>query len=151
MTVHVSVDRAQLLGTQRKLEPELYRGPVEELIRDASVFATREAREGARGLGAVADSLHAEAHGFAMRISSRNPAAIIAEFGRRPGAKAPPPNAFARYGDESVRFAIARAVARRGLKGRFFIRRTRERLRSSELPRLVALAAKKIGSKWTER
>jgi hypothetical protein len=56
----------------------------------------------------------------------------VMEFGRRPGAKMPPPSALERWVhlklgvpaevQRGVAFTVARAIARRGIKGRFFMR-----------------------------
>jgi hypothetical protein len=52
----------------------------------------------------------------------------VMEFGRRPGAAGPPSNALERWahlvlGDVRLAFVVARAIHRRGIRGRFFMRK----------------------------
>ena len=137
---------------QRKLdEAELYRRPVEELMREAADFALREARSNAKDLGGIPAALHAEVRGFRASVVGRAPGIRIMEVGRKPlvaGGKFPPPSSFARYGDERVQFLIASAVVKRGIKGRFFVRKARGKLQRSEFGRLIRLAKKAIAAGW---
>lgn len=66
---------------------------------------------------------------LALRIYNRTPYASIVEYGRRPGTRMPPVRAIVlwakrRLGKKaseaaSIAYAIAKAIARRGLKGRY--------------------------------
>ena len=151
-SVSATISKAQLKRMQRKLdENTLYRRPVEDLLREASEFALREARSNAQDLGGIPAALHAEAHGFMAKVTGRAPGMRIMEVGRKPlsvGGKFPPPSAFARFGDASVQWAMARAVAVRGIKGRFFVRKARGKLQRSEFGRLIRLAKKAIAAGW---
>lgn len=151
MSLSVEFDRRQTGRIRDRLgDGALVREPAEDLLREASEFAAREAREGARGLGGIPGSISAEVHGLEAKVSSGHAAALPMEFGRRPGATMPPPDAFARYGEE-VKFVLARSVARRGIKGRFFMRNAREKLQNTELPRLIQQAAQRIAERWGAR
>ena len=151
-SVKATVSKAQLKRMQRKLdEDKLYRRPVEDLLHDAAEFALREAQSNAKDLGGIPAALHAEARGFMAKVVGRAPGMRIMEVGRKPvsaGGKFPPPSAFARFGDERVQFALARAVATRGIKGRFFVRKARGKLQRSEFGRLIRLAKKAIAAGW---
>jgi len=146
----------QFLGTeqvQRKLTPDTYLPSVRDLLRDASIYATREAqREAGRDLGAIAQSIGAVVTPMSVTVSSRHPGAVAAEFGRRAGTPPPPASALrdwaARHGLSGLEFVLARAIGQRGIKGRFFMRRARERLQQIEMPRLLSKAASEIERKW---
>ena len=131
---------------QRKLTPQLYLSFLEELIRNASTFALREAQSAAQGLGGIPSSLLAEVRGLDAKVTSAHRGALVREFGRRAGAKLPPPGALERYGRDT--FPIAQAIARRGIRGRFFLRKAREALRRSEFPRLIEIAKRRIQQRW---
>ncbi len=152
VAVQATMSKAQIRRMQRKLdEAELYRRPVEELMREAANFALHEAQSNAKDLGGIPAALHAQVRGFRATVVGRAPGIRIMEVGRKPlaaGGKYPPPSAFARYGDERVQFVIAAAVARRGIKGRFFVRKARGKLQRSEFGRLIRLAKKSIAAGW---
>lgn len=151
-SVKATISKAQIKRMQRKLdEDKLYRRPVEDLMREAAEFALREAQSNARDLGGIPAALHAEVHGFRATVVGRYHGIRIMEVGRKPidgGGKFPPPSAFARWGDERVQWAMARAVARRGIEGRFFVRKARGKLQRSEFGRLIRLAKKAIAAGW---
>jgi hypothetical protein len=53
---------------------------------------------------------------------------LVMESGRRAGAAMPPPDALAGWadavlGDASLAFVVARSIGRKGIKGRFFLRK----------------------------
>lgn len=125
------------------------------LVRDSGVFVQREAASGARGLGGIPSSFVAESHGLSARIVSRHPGAFPMEVGRRPGAQMPPVEAItawmSSHGITGSAYVIARAIARRGIRGRFYIRHARERLMSMELPRLARRATDDIARAWSAR
>jgi hypothetical protein len=146
----VKLDERDLAMTQEKLRPELVTEPAAELVAQASAFAVREAREGARELGGIPASLVAEGRGLEAKVVSRHPGAVPMELGRRPGAAMPPPDALERYG-HGLGIVIARAIARRGIRGRFFVRNARTKLRNTELPRLIEQAQRRIRARWGAR
>jgi len=152
VAVQATMSKAAIKRMERKLlEEKLYKRPVEELMTDAADIALREAQSNAKDLGGIPAALHAEVRGFSAKVGGKAPGIRIMEFGRKPlaaGGKFPPPAAFARYGDERERFVIASAVAHRGVKGRFFIRKARAKLQRSEFGRLIKLAKKAIKANW---
>jgi len=149
----VSIKVIGMEKVQRKLTPDIYLPPVHTLMRDAATFATREVqREAGRDIGAIGNSFSALVTPMEVAVKSRHPGALAAEFGRRAGAPPPPASALrewaARHGMAGLEFALARAISRRGVKGRFFMQRTREKLQQSELPRLIRHAIDEIERRW---
>lgn len=151
----LSVEWRGVEALRRKLRPELVREPAARLIERAADFTTREVRAGAQEVSAnVARSFSAQVRPLSARVVSRHPGALPLEFGRRAGTKQPPLEALrswaAARGLEEVLFPIARAIARRGIRGRFFARRTVQRLMAQELPRLLGRAVLEIRARWGE-
>lgn len=147
--ITVTVDPGDLARVLGRMKASLYASVVEDLVERSSEVALREAQNGAREIGGVGSSFSASARGFGATVESHHPGAMTSEFGRRAGAKMPPPGALARYGEAS--YAIARAIGRRGIRGRFFFRKARETLARVELPTLLARAASRIEDKWASR
>jgi glycyl-tRNA synthetase beta subunit len=97
------------------------------LLKKASLFGERAAREGApRDTSALARSIVSESSESSARVFTPLNYAMTVEEGRRPGAKMPPPEALRgwarRHGFQGSLFVLARAIARRGIKGRFFMK-----------------------------
>ena len=143
-----------------KLGPGLYQAALAKLIRDATLLGQREARAGAwefHDTGALTRSIMAETQPLLGRVfvAQQSGAARygpVMESGRAAGARMPPPDALAgwmaRHGiDPRFRYVVARAIARRGIKGRFFFRRATEALRRA-LPGLAAAAGRMIENQW---
>lgn len=94
------------------------------------------------------------------RVFTHEQGAKFVEYGRRAGAKQPPlEGAAGRWSDHLGQWAvahgipknrlyvIARAIARRGVKGRFFMRAGREAVRAA-LPGYLANCARALESLW---
>jgi hypothetical protein len=132
------------------LSPHLVKDPASHMVRDAASFAVRETRSGAPD-GAIANSISAVVKPMEARIHGSG-AAMAVEFGRHPGTPMPPTAALrtwaASKGLSEFVYPIARAISRRGIKGRFFLRKAVAKLRNTELPRLRGKAAKEIGDEW---
>jgi hypothetical protein len=152
MTVDVHVDPNDLAALERKLDT-IARPALERVVQRSAPIAEKLAQAGApRDTGGIAQSIHAQAHGLEMNVRSTHPGALVVEFGRH-STQMPPVGVLrawaARHGiDESAVFPIARAIARRGIKGRFFMQRVRERLRDIEIPNLLKRAADEIEDAW---
>jgi hypothetical protein len=147
----IDIQMPNLVRIRAKLAPPLVREPATHLIADAARFAEREARAGAPD-GAIARSISAQIRPLQARIRGSG-AALAVEFGRHPGTPQPPLDALrawarARGIPEEALFPIARAIRRRGIRGRFFVRRAVQKLRGSELPRLVRRMAGEISTAW---
>jgi len=152
MTVHIQVIGQKEI--ERKLTPDIYLPSVSDVLRDSSTYAAREAQRGAgMELGAIAQSIGAvTVSPMETSVRSQHPGALAAEFGRRAGAPPPPVSALrewaARHGMAGFEFALAQAISRRGIKGRFFLQQAREGLERSELPRLLNRAVAEIERRW---
>lgn len=154
MTLHVTAEFrpgqvAEIRGRIRRLLPE----PVRRLLEDASKAAARAASgETPKDTGATARAWVAAS--TSMMASARNPMAAAAplNYGRH-SHKMPPTSALLgwldRHGiDRRSAFPIARAIARRGTRGRFFMQRAAQQMRNSELPRLMREAVQRIENIW---
>lgn len=136
-----------------KLHPSLYRPALTLLLKDAALHAERTAREGApKDTSALARSITSEVKGTSARVYSTLAYASVMEEGRRPGARMPPPQALlgwlGRHGiPASFAFVVARAIGRRGIKGRFFMRAAKQAL-SRALPGMGDTALRRIHEEW---
>ena len=147
----IDIQIPKLQAIQAKLaSPALVRDPASHMVRDAASFAVRETKSGAPS-GAIANSITAQVSPMEARIHGSN-AALVVEFGRHPGTAAPPTAALRQWaeahGVAEFVWAIAQAISRRGIKGRFFLKKALSKLRNQELPRLASKAAKEIGEEW---
>lgn len=135
-----------------RLGPGLYRPALAELVARATRTAERAARGAAPAdMGALRRSITSETAPLRGRVFTALAYAAAVEEGRRPGARPPPPQALvgwmARHGVGGSAWVLARAIGRRGTKGRFFMRAGLEAARDA-LPGLLGQAARRIGSAW---
>lgn len=148
----------ELKGAQavfRKLDPSLYQAAVAELLSSAATTAEAAARAGAAfDTGALARSITSQVTPPTARVFSTLGYAPVVELGRAPGARPPPPDALigwmARHGMTGDPWRLARAIGRRGIKGRFFMRAAAEVTRRA-LPGLTARAAGRVEAAWAAR
>jgi hypothetical protein len=137
----------------RKLDGKVLVDPaMHGLLTKSSLFAERQTRQNApRDTGALARSISSEVRPLAARVFSPLAYATVMEFGRRPGARMPPPEALRgwarRKGYSGSLFVLARAIARRGIKGRFFMRKAAKKLEGA-LPGFIRDAARDIERRW---
>lgn len=131
-------------------DPALTDEPMLGFFRSATEVAHRGAA-GAAPAGAIRGSLLTEATPALGRVYSNLLPAKFADGGRRPGAKLPPVDFVERWanarGIDASPFAIARAIARRGIRGRFFMRAGRRAVREAA-PALLRTAAERIAARW---
>lgn len=137
------VERVQ----RHMLDTRLWTGPMQSMLRTAAREAQRVAAQGQPQ--SIARSLQSEVHGLQANVTSTMPAAV--EVGRRAGAPLPPTSAIAawamRHGISASPFVLARAIARRGTRGRFFMRAARQHL-ERRMPTLLSEAARDIERRW---
>lgn len=138
-----------------KLTPHLYLPAVQELLSSASVLGERVARQRApRDTGALARSLTHEVRPLSARVYSHLGYAAAVETGRAAGARMPPPAALEgwmrRHGLRGSPFALARAIGRRGLRGRFFLRAAATAV-GRQMPFLAGQAARTIEARWGKK
>lgn len=150
----VTVRVVGLDGLRARLTPDLDRGALASLLRDAALVAERVARGRApRDTAALARSITTEAKPTVARVFTTLAYAAVMEEGRRPGAKPPPPEALEGWMrrhrmDPRAAWALAKAIGRRGIKGRFFFRAAVEAA-DKALPELLRRAGAQIGRQWT--
>lgn len=150
MTGSFSVELEGLNALIRKCNDDaLIAEPLHHMISKATDIGTKVARDQAGPT--VARTISSEVHDAIGRIVATHPAAKVIEGGRKPGAKLPPigpiTDWMASKGIGGSPFVIARAVARRGIKGRFFMRKAKSRVRAA-LPGLMHDAGAEIERKW---
>jgi hypothetical protein len=129
--------------------------PVAKMISDLALLVQREARSGApRDTGALGRSIMREVQPLMARVFTGLQYAPVMEYGRHPGGRMPPPQALAgwarRHGfgtSAGALFVLARSIARRGIKGRFFMKKATDAGRNA-LPRLVSQAVASMEGEW---
>jgi len=129
--------------------------PIGKLISDLALLVQREARSGTpRDTGALGRSIMRDVQPMMARVFTGLQYAPVMEHGRHPGGRMPPPQALAgwarRHGfgtSAGMLFVLARSIARRGIKGRFFMKKATEAGRTA-LPRLVSQAVANMESEW---
>lgn len=112
-----------------KLSPALYRPALTGMISDLAVIAQNAARDAApKDTMAGVRSIMADVQATQAVIGRgmRN-YMVVMDQGRRAGAAMPPPQALAgwarRHGYTGSLFVLARSIGRRGIKGRFFMKK----------------------------
>ena len=130
------------------------------MLTRLALRAERAAREGApRDTSALVRDIAAEVRPLEARV--RMPRNLtyfsVMELGRRPGGRMPPPDALAgwarRHGLPTHRgflFVLARSIARRGIKGRFFMRAARAQT-AREMPAQAEAAARELEAEFGRR
>ena len=151
------IDMTGLDSLKRKLRPELYREPMAEMFQTIAAVGERTAKQRApRDTGALKRSIHSDARPMSARIFSNKAYAVPVEFGRRKGARMPPPNALRgwarrKLGNPNLAFVVARAIARRGIKGRFFMKAAHQAIMIKmpfQMKLLEKKGAERFGSGW---
>lgn len=146
----------QVIGAQSiiaKLDAVGYLKPVAPLLNELSLVAQTAARNAApKDTGTLKRSIVRDLQPLMARVYSPLGYAPVMEYGRAPGSAMPPPDALAgwakRHGiPASALFVLARAIARRGIKGRFFMKAGTEAV-TSAMPAAVAKAAAAIEAIW---
>jgi hypothetical protein len=156
-TPAISVE-IQGLGKLRKItDPRLILGPTALVIRDMANLAELRAKANApRDTGALQRSIAAQIQPLQARIGSTRDLVYfeVQERGRRPGQRMPPPSALAgwarRHGfgtSAGALFVLARGIARRGFKGRFFMAKAKKAV-ERKLPARLKHASNQIENSW---
>lgn len=126
-----------------------------DVISLAATFAEREARLAApRDTSALARSIHSQVQPTQARIGTNLVYASVMEFGRRPGGRMPPVAALVgwarRHGMAGREFVLARAIARRGIKGRFFLQKATHSLIAHGFPVIIGQAIRAAQNRWRQ-
>lgn len=147
--LQVSVNPRQLASLRRKLEPRQYAQIIVGIAKKAADWGAEDIRSQHWDVGATTRNTVSEGTSFGARIVTRGAGALAVEHGRHAGRTMPNPDVLRdwaqRHGLAGFEFVIARAIARRGHRGRFFMSRTKRRLRTVEIPRLARQALADIG------
>jgi hypothetical protein len=112
---------------KESLKPELYKPVVHEMMRDLGKAGRKAAKAKApKDTGTLRKKIGFRASHTGLTLFSPTSYARYVELGRRPGARPPPSNALhgwlRRHGiPVSAAYVVARAIGRRGIKGRFFM------------------------------
>jgi hypothetical protein len=157
VTIEIEIQGTEKMK-QALRDPDLIVTPLRKTLSRAALYAEAQAKSPGfpwgmpKDTGALARSIRADVRPFRARVYSPLKYAAVMERGRRPGAKMPPPNRLAgwarRHGiPQSALFVLARAIARRGIKGRFFMRRA-ERATLRRLPVFLRRMADEIETAW---
>lgn len=125
--------------------------PLRDLLVDASNTAVTASKPHVpQDTGALLRDIQPEIMPFSAKVPYPKPYAVIMEGGRKPGGKMPPPHvldAWARRHGIDNTFLLARAIARRGLKGRFFRRKGRSAVRK-QMPHLLERMGRQLEAIW---
>ena len=155
----IQIEPLRGLGGRMKRLSEATRQETAVAIQQAAIIAEATARRGApRDTGALARSITSEVKGLSARVFSTRDYATYVELGRSPGARMPPPAALEgwvrrHFGASPERarglaFVLARAIARRGIPGRFFMRAAARKV-TEQMPNLLAQAAARVEKVWS--
>lgn len=148
----VTVKPRSLRALQRRLDPETILKPVQDGITTLGLLVERRARLGApRDIGDLQRSIMTETKPLFARVHSNLVYHPVMEQGRRAGGRMPPPQALAdwarRKGYTGSLFVLARSIARRGIKGRFYMRAAAKAGRSA-LPKILDDVADAMEIRW---
>lgn len=142
----------------KKYEPEFVLGkPLVTLLQKAATLGERTARLGApRNVGDLARDITSEVKGIEARVFTRRDLLYyrVMESGRARGAAMPPVAAIAiwaaRKGIDIPAFVLARAIAARGIRGRFFMRAAGAAVRK-QLPAFTQAMSKDVEREFKKR
>ena len=151
----ISIEVEGLDKLRRKLAPRTYEKAVATLMEDIAIVGERTAKQRApRDTGALKRSIHSDARPMSARIFSNLAYAVPVELGRGKGKRMPPPNALhgwlRRHGKpQSAAYVVARAIGKRGIKGRFFMKAAVDAIRF-KMPSMVRRASDDIAKRWSK-
>lgn len=142
---------------ERKLTSKLWKQPLRELFKSATDVAEIKAkREAPKATGSMSRDIHAKISTTkAIVHMPRNLDYYhVMERGRRPGGRLPPLDAISRWAavkgiSQSAVFPIARSIARRGIKGRFFMRQGFVATQKA-MPGLLRKMGREVGLIWQD-
>jgi len=116
----------------------VFRGMVAGAQRAVSILQTATTQARAIDTGAYRQAWRATISGQNVSVSNGRPYAGVIEYGRRPESRRPPSDVIARWAQRKLgltrveaqraAFPIARAIARRGIRGKFIARSSAEQV-----------------------
>lgn len=139
----------------RKLDRSLYTPALVALLTRLTLTAEAAARAGAPvDTAALARSITSQVTPSASRVFSTLAYMPVVELGRAPGSRPPPPEALRgwamRHGFTGSLWALARAIGRRGTRGRFFMRAA-AKVAQQAVQGLLLKAVEDIEQAWAGR
>lgn len=152
--VEVVIDKAQLSRIIDKVDPVIVDDQLLLMLQELAGTAHRVAvGQAPVDQGALRKDMAVEATSLSARVYFQNPQTYhtVMEEGRKPGGKMPPPAALAgwaaRHGMAGMEFVLARSIARRGTKGRFYMKAGAEAAQNA-LPSELRSMAARIQTQW---
>lgn len=139
----------------RKLlaDPNTVALPLRSFLQDMGELGQRTAiAEAPKDIGTLKGGIGLEVRPLFASVSTDLPYAPVVEFGRRAGAPPPPTTAIAGWAQRrgiprSALFVIARAIGRRGIKGRFFMTKAKVAVEAA-IPGRIDKMGKEIEGLW---
>lgn len=155
-TLTITIDPRDLAELKSKLGPKLYEPAIGLAISRLALGVERVAKEGApKDTRALMRDIRADIRPLEAKVHPPRQLEYfkVQEFGRRAGRRMPPPRALLgwlrRHGiDPRAAFVVARAIGRRGLKGRFYMKAARE-WGENRMPRELRTAAVEIERRFS--
>ena len=147
------IDVTGLDSLKRKMRPELYREPMAEMFQTIAVIGERTAKQRVpEDTFALKRSIHSDARPMSARIYSMKAYAMPVEYGRRKGSRPPPVRALMgwarrKLGNPNLAYPVAKAIARRGIKGRFFMKAAHQAI-MIKMPFQMKLVEKKVAERF---
>ena len=153
----VTFDPKDLAELKQKLRPELWAPAIGLAISRVALGGERVAKEGApKDTRALMRDIRADIRPLEAKVHPPRQLAYfkVMEHGRRPGRRMPPPRALfgwlRRHGiDQRAAFVVARAIGRRGIKGRFYMKAARKWM-ENRLPRELRTASAEIERRFSK-
>ena len=138
----------------RLRDKKLVGEPLAEVISEATLLTERHAKQGAPyDVSPLKRSLVGDAQPMHGRVFSTLNYAAPMEFGRSAGQKPPPPESLvgwlSRHGNFTTPWVLARAIARRGVKGRFFMKKAAQKTQDA-LPGMLTKMGIKIDREFSK-
>jgi len=139
-----------LAEVEARLKSDLFGKPLASMLSDLAKVGQRAAKAGAPAHVQIRRSTQTLT--AKVRAVSPRGDAATQEIGRQPGAKMPPESALAVWMatkgiPQELTFVIARAIKRRGSKGRFFMVRAESAIEDA-MPERVERMAREIEGAW---
>jgi hypothetical protein len=139
-----------------KTKPELYRKPLHDMfLRLGNLARNIAIRKAPRNTGELQRSIMADITPMSARIFSIKNYAVPVEMGRRKNSRMPPRGPIEAWlrskgKDPRAWFVVARAIARRGIKGRFFMRAAYQAV-AIKMPLALKTVERQIAASWEQK
>ncbi len=160
-SISFTLNKAQLKSLEKKLQSsELLEPAIGRFLGRIALHGERAAKEKAPvDRGSLRRRIVAESQGITATVSVVNAQVydLTMDEGRRKGAPMPPSGPTSqlaawvrRKGIDTTPFVIARSIARRGIKGRFFMRAGKRAMKDS-VPRESVRFFHDVEKRWARK